>query len=57
MKDSINFTLYIPPDTNDKIEFLRYKTRQAKNTMILKALEDYLVKEIKKYPDYKGDTE
>jgi predicted transcriptional regulator len=53
MKDNTKFTLYIPPENNEKVEFLRYKTKQSKNIIILKALDDYLVKEIKKYPDYK----
>lgn len=52
-KDSIKFTLYIPPDKNEKLEFLKYKKRQSKNIIILEALERYLPKQLKKYPEWK----
>ena len=53
MQGDIKFTFYIPPLVNEQLEFLRFKTRLAKNTMVLKALEDYLAKEIKRYPEFK----
>ncbi|MHB1376482.1 MAG: hypothetical protein ACYCXB_03555 [Candidatus Humimicrobiaceae bacterium] len=51
--DRTKFTLYIPPEVNEKIEFLRYKTKQSKNVIILEALAGYLPKQIKQYPEYK----
>lgn len=53
MKEKVKFTMYLPGDVNEKIEFLRYKESQNKNAIILNALADYLPKQLKKYPDYK----
>ncbi len=53
MKNDIKFTLYIPPEVNEKVEFLRYKRKEPKNSIVLKALEEYLTREIKKHPDFK----
>ena len=51
--EPIKFTLYIPGELNEQIEFLRYKERLSKYAIILKALKEYLPKQIKKYPEYK----
>lgn len=53
MQNEIKYTIYLPPETSQQIEFLRFKTRHKKNDIVLKALEDYLTKEMKKYPEYK----
>jgi hypothetical protein len=50
--EPIKFTLYIPGELSEQIEFLRYKKRLSKNTIILEALKEYLPKQIKKYPEY-----
>lgn len=52
-KDPVKFTMYIPGDLNEQVEFIRYKERISKNKIILKALEEYLPKQLKKYPEYK----
>jgi len=52
-KEPVRFTMYIPVDLNEKIEFLRYKERTSKNKIILKGAAEYVSKQIKKYPDYK----
>ena len=52
MKEPIKYTLYLPPDINEQIEFIRFKERLKKNTIVLEALEEYLPKKIKKYPDW-----
>ena len=51
-KEPVRFTMYIPVDLNEKIEFLRYKERTSKNKIILKGAAEYVSKQIKKYPDY-----
>jgi len=51
--DPVKFTLYLPEDINQGIEYLRYKTRLSKNSIILEALEEYLPGHLKKYPEYK----
>jgi len=52
--ETIKFTLYIPGNINQIIEYLRYKTRLSKNSIILEALKAYLPGQLKKYPEYKG---
>jgi len=54
MKEDIKFTMYIPKELNEQIEFLRYKERLNKNKIILNALVKYLPEQLKKYPEYKG---
>jgi len=45
IKDSIKFTVYIPPEVNDKLKFLRYKEDRSKNQIVLQAIDDYLTKQ------------
>jgi len=52
-KESVKFTMYLPPDINEKIEFIRFKERLKKNAIILEALEKYLPKKLAKYPNWK----
>lgn len=47
------FQMYIPTEIDEAIEFLRYKERISKNKIILEALNEYLPKKLKKYPNYK----
>lgn len=54
--DPVRFTMYIPPDVNKKIEFLRWKEGLNKNAIMLNALSEYLPKQLKKYPDYEEDV-
>ena len=49
----VKFTMYIPGDLNEKVEFLRYKERLSKNKIMLNALVKYLPGLLKKYPEYK----
>ena len=51
--ETVKFTLYIPGNINQIIEFLRYKTRLSKNKIIIEALKEYLTKQLKKHPEYK----
>ncbi len=53
IKESVKFTIYLPPSINKAIEFLRFKERINKNTIVLEALKEYLPKQLKKYPDWK----
>ena len=53
MQNEIKYTIYLPPETNQQIEFLRFKTRHKKNDIVLEALEEYLLKTMVKYPEYK----
>lgn len=53
MKEAIKFTMYLPPDINKQIEYIRFKERLNKNTIILEALREYLPKQLKKYPEWK----
>ncbi|MBA7563673.1 hypothetical protein ES708_05333 [subsurface metagenome] len=53
IKESVKFTIYLPPSINKAIEFLRFKERISKNTIVLEALKEYLPKQLKKYPDWK----
>jgi len=53
-KESVKFTLYLPANINEKIEFIRFKERLKKNKIILKALEEYLPKKLAKYPNWEG---
>ena len=50
--DPIRFTMYIPPEVNEIIEFLRYKEGLNKNAIMLNALAEYLPEQLKKYPEY-----
>ena len=52
-KDPVKFTMYIPGDLNEKIEFIRYKERISKNKIILTGAREYIEKQLKKYPEYK----
>ena len=52
LKD-VKFTMYLPGDVNEQIEFIRYEERLKKNAIILNALSEYLPKQLKKYPEYK----
>lgn len=52
-KEPVRFTMYLPGDLNEQIEFIRYKERLNKNAIILNALAEYLPKKLKKYPEYK----
>ena len=52
-KGSIKFTVYLPPDINKVIEFLRFKERLKKNAIILEALKEYLPKKLARYPNWK----
>ena len=52
-KEPVKFTLYLPGDLNEQIEFIRYKERLNKNTVVIEALKKYLPDQIKKYPEYK----
>jgi hypothetical protein len=45
--------MYISDETNEKIEWLRFKEKTSKNKIILKALDQYLKKVMKKYPEFK----
>lgn len=56
-KMSIRFQMYIPDETNEKIEWLRFKEKTSKNKIILKALDQYLKKVMKKYPEFKQAKE
>lgn len=51
--EPVKFTLYLPGDLNEQIEFIRYKERLNKNTVVIEALKKYLPDQIKKYPEYK----
>jgi len=51
-KGSIKFTVYLPPDINKVIEFLRFKERLKKNAIILEALKEYLPKKLAGYPNW-----
>jgi len=53
VKKAIRFTVYIPAEINEQIEFIRFKERRNKNTIILGALKEHLPKQLKKYPDWK----
>lgn len=52
-KEPVKFTLYLPGDLNEQIEFIRFKERLKKNAIILESLKEYLPKKLKKYPDWK----
>ena len=52
-KPPVKFTLYLPGDLNEQIEFLRYKERLNKNTVVIEALKAYLPGQLKKHPEYK----
>jgi len=52
-KDPVKFTLYLPGDLNEQIEFIRYKERLNKNSVVIEALKEYLPEKIKQYPEYK----
>ena len=52
-KEPIKFTIYLPGDINEQIEFIRFKTRQKKNAIILESLKEYLPKKLEKYPGWK----
>ena len=54
---SIRFQMYIPDETNEKIEWLRFKEKTSKNKIILKALDQYLKKIMRKYPEFKQAKE
>jgi len=51
-KEPVKFTMYLPPDINEQIEFIRFKERLRKNAIILEALKEYLPKKIIEYPDW-----
>ena len=51
-KEPIRFTMYIPKDLNEHINFIRYKERISKNAVILEILRESLPIKIKKYPEY-----
>ena len=51
--EPVKFTLYLPEDLNEQIEFIRYKERLNKNTVVIEALKEYLPKQLKKYPEHK----
>jgi len=48
----VRFTMYIPPELNEQIEFLRYKDKISKNKIILKGAGEYVARQLKKYPEY-----
>lgn len=52
--EPVKFTLYLPGDLNEQVEFLRYKERVNKNTVVIEALKKYLPEQIRRYPEYKG---
>jgi len=52
-REPVRFTMYLPVAENEKIEFIRFKERLNKNTIILEALKEYLPRKLKNYPDYK----
>ena len=56
-KMSIRFQMYIPDETNEEIEWLRFKEKTSKNKIILKALDQYLKKVMKKHPEFKQAKE
>ena len=45
-KKPVRFTMYLPGDLNEQIEFIRFKERLNKNTIILEALKEYMMKQI-----------
>jgi len=49
----VRFTMYIPPELNEQIEFLRYKEKISKNKIILAGAGEHVTKLLKKYPEYK----
>ena len=49
----VKFTIYLPPAINEAIEFLRFKERLKKNSIVLESLKLYLPKKLDKYPDWK----
>jgi len=53
-KEPVRFTMYLPGDLNEQIEFIRYKERLNKNSVVIEALKEYLPGQLKKYPEYKG---
>ena len=54
--EPVKFTLYLPGDLNEQVEFLRYKERINKNTVVIEALKKYLPEQIKKYPEYEAEV-
>jgi predicted DNA-binding protein len=53
-EEKVKFTLYLTKELNDPIEWIRFKTRKPKNQIVREALEDYLPKQLKKYPGFEG---
>jgi predicted DNA-binding protein len=56
--ETIEVTVYLPEELNDPVDWLEHKTKKSKNSIFLEAINRYLEKEMKKYPeypDYKGE--